>query len=189
MLSEKCNLSEADTINEMKSLYDGYHFASNMLNVYNPYSVLSAFSRGKLNSYWIASSSNEMLFKILNKFAKDIPKLDNCLIDADYLEESDVNMIDPKLFLYQAGYLTIKAVDGDMYTLGYPNREVKKSIYELVLPLLLSKNIPEVNNELLQMRIALKQTDVNQAMLCLKQLIADTPYSTQKRIICFGRTF
>lgn len=30
------------------------------------------------------------------------------------------------------------------------------------------------------MRIALKQTDVNQAMLCLKQLIADTPYSTQK---------
>lgn len=36
------------------SLYNGYHFASNMLNVYNPYSVLSAFSRGKLNSYWIA---------------------------------------------------------------------------------------------------------------------------------------
>lgn len=80
-----------------------------------------------------------MLFKILNKFAKDIAKLDNCLIDADYLEESDVNMIDPKLFLYQAGYLTIKAVDGDMYTLGYPNKEVKKSIYELVLPLLLNR--------------------------------------------------
>lgn len=80
-----------------------------------------------------------MLFKILNKFAKDIAQLDNCLIDADYLEESDVNMIDPKLFLYQAGYLTIKAVDGDMYTLGYPNRKVKKSIYELVLPLLLNR--------------------------------------------------
>lgn len=128
MLSEKCKLSEADTIYEMKTLYDGYHFAPNMLNVYNPYSVLSAFSRGKLNSYWIASGSNEMLFKILNKFAKDIPKLDNCLIDADYLEESDVNMIDPKLFLYQAGYLTIKEVDGDMYTLGYPNREAKDMI-------------------------------------------------------------
>lgn len=122
-----------------------------------------------------------MLFKMLNKFAKDIPKLDNCLIDADYLEESDVNMIDPKLFLYQAGYLTIKAVDGDTYILGYPNKEVKKSIYELVLPLLLSKNIPEVNNELLQMRIALKQTNVDQAMLSLKQLIANTPYSTQER--------
>lgn len=75
-----------------------------------------------------------MLFKILNKFAKDIPKLDNCLIDADYLEESDVNMIDPKLFLYQAGYLTIKAVDGDMYTLGYPNREAKDMIEMRSLP-------------------------------------------------------
>lgn len=75
-----------------------------------------------------------MLFKILNKFAKDIAKLDNCLIDADYLEESDVNMIDPKLFLYQAGYLTIKAVDGDMYTLGYPNREAKDMIEMLSQP-------------------------------------------------------
>ena len=37
-------------------------------------------------------------------------------------------MIDPKLFLYQAGYLTIKAVDGDTYTLGYPNKETKDMI-------------------------------------------------------------
>ena len=127
-LAVKMNLTRTQTLDALREFYDGYHFASNMLNVYNPYSVLSAFSRGKLNSYWIASGSNEMLFKILNKFAKDIPKLDNCLIDADYLEESDVNMIDPKLFLYQAGYLTIKAVDGDTYTLGYPNKETKDMI-------------------------------------------------------------
>lgn len=132
-LADKCKMSEEATINEMQSLYDGYHFASNMLNVYNPYSVLSAFSRGRLNSYWIASGSNEMLFKVLKKFAKDIPMLDGCLIDADYLEESDVNMIDPKLFLYQAGYLTIKSVDGNTYVLGYPNREVKEAVQNSTL--------------------------------------------------------
>lgn len=180
-LADKCNMSEEATINEMQSLYDGYHFASNMLNVYNPYSVLSAFSRGRLNSYWIASGSNEMLFKVLKKFAKNIPMLDGCLIDADYLEESDVNMIDPKLFLYQAGYLTIKSVDGNTYVLGYPNREVKKAVSELVLPMLLSKSIPDVSNEILQMRTALNAEDVDRAMLNLKQLIANTPYSTQKR--------
>ena len=180
-LADKCNMSEEATISEMQSLYDGYHFSQNMQNVYNPYSVLSAFSRGRLNSYWIASGSNEMLFKMLEKFAKDIPTLDGCLIDADYLEESDVNMIDPKLFLYQAGYLTIKSVDGNTYVLGYPNREVKKAVSELVLPMLLSKSIPDVSNEILQMRTALSVEDVDRAMLNLKQLIANTPYSTQKR--------
>lgn len=180
-------MSVGDTIKETKSLYDGYHFASNMTNVYNPYSVLTAFSKGRLNSYWIASGSTEMLFKILKKFAKDIPSLDGCLIDADYLEESDVNMLDPKLFLYQAGYLTIKAVEGNTYVLGYPNREVKKSIMELVLPLLLSKDVPEVNNDILQIRAALSIKDIDKAMLYLKQLIANTPYSRiQLYHLCHG---
>lgn len=180
-LSCKYKISMEDTIKEMKSLYDGYHFAPNMVNVYNPYSVLTAFFKGRLNSYWMASGSTEMLFKILKKFAKDIPSLDGSLIDADYLEESDVNMQDPKLFLYQAGYLTIKAVEGDTYTLGYPNREVKKSIMELVLPLLLSKDTPEVSNDILQIRTALNLKDIDRAMLYLKQLIANTPYSTQNK--------
>ena len=38
---------------------------------------------------------------------------------------SDVNMNDPKLFLYQSGYLTIKKVVGSSYMLGYPNRSAK----------------------------------------------------------------
>ena len=90
-----------------------------------------------------------------------------------------MNMIDPKLFLYQAGYLTIKSVDRNTYVLGYPNREVKKAVSELVLPMLLSKSIPDVSNEILQMRTALNAEDVDMAMLNLKQLIANTPYSTQ----------
>ena len=180
-LADKCNYSGDETVNEMKALYDGYHFAPNMLNVYNPYSVLTAFSRKRLNSYWIASGSNEMLLKVLKKFVDDLPALDGSLIDSDYLEESDVNMVDPKLFLYQAGYLTIKAVEGNAYVLGFPNREIRKTVYELVLPLLLSKNAPEVNNDILQMRMALKVKDVDNAMLHLKQLIANSPYCMQKK--------
>ena len=36
----------------------------------------------RLNSYWIASGSNEMLLKVLRKFINEIPELDNCLIDS-----------------------------------------------------------------------------------------------------------
>ena len=47
---------------------------------------------------------------------------------------SDVNMDDPKLFLYQSGYLTIKKVVGSSYMLGYPNREVRNAMLGMSLP-------------------------------------------------------
>ncbi len=71
-------------------------------------------------------------------------------------------MIDPKLFLYQAGYLTIKSVDRNTYVLGYPNREVKKAVSELVLPMLLSKSIPDVSNEITANAYSLKRRGCRQ---------------------------
>lgn len=145
------------------------------------FSMLNTLNRSRLNSYWIASGSNEMLNKLLGKFMDEVPSLDGSLIDADYLEMSDVNMDEPKLFLYQSGYLTIKAVRGDYYELGYPNREVRKAMYELVLPMMMHKQCSEVNSSIQKLKMHLGMGKVDEAMLCLKSLIAGTPYSTQKK--------
>ena len=51
-----------------------------------------------------------------------------------YQEMSNVNMNEPKLFLYQLGYLTIKKVVGCSYMLGYPNREVGNAMLGMILP-------------------------------------------------------
>ena len=123
-----------ELMDTMSTFYGGYHFSRSLIGVYNPFSVCNALANLRLNSYWIASGSNEMLFKVLRKFINEIPELDNCLIDSDYLEMSDVNMNDPKLFLYQSGYLTIKKVVGSSYMLGYPNREVRNVIFGMTLP-------------------------------------------------------
>ena len=56
------------------------------------------------------------------------------------LELSDVTGGGAELFLYQSGYLTIKNVIEDSYVLGFPNREVKKALFELVLPIMLKKD-------------------------------------------------
>ena len=180
-MSEKYHTSVADVMDRMRYAYDGYHFSCNMVDVYNLFSVFNAFSDLRLNSYWIASGSNEMLLKILRKFIADIPSLDGCLVDSDYLEMSDVNMVDPKIFLYQSGYLTIKEVRGDCYVLSYPNREVRKSMFDMVLPMMLKKETAQVNTAIQNMKMAMITGDVDRAMLCLKQLIAGTPYSTQKK--------
>jgi hypothetical protein len=66
----------------------------------------------------------EMLPKILTNFEKDVETLDGSLIDMDYLETADISKDNPKLVLYQLGFLTIKDVIGEAYRLGFPNREV-----------------------------------------------------------------
>ena len=43
-------------------------------------------------------------------------------------------MNEPKLFLYQSDYLTIKKVVGTSYMLGYPNREVGNAMLGMSLP-------------------------------------------------------
>ena len=174
-------LDVPQVLSELKATYDGYHFSRNLQNVYNPFSVLNALSRSQLNSYWIATGSNEMLNKLLKKYVDDIPSLDGSLIDADYLEMSDVNMDEPKLFLYQSGYLTIKFVKGDCYLLGYPNREVKKAMYEMVLPMMTDKPSSEVTTLVQKLKMNLSMGNVDYAMLCLKGLVAGTPYSIQKK--------
>lgn len=180
-LASSYNISEDQSISELKTMYDGYHFAQNLKNVYNPFSVLNALNRHKLNSYWIASGSNEMLNKLLSKFIHEIHQIDGSLIDADYLEMSDVNMDEPKLFLYQSGYLTIKSVKGDNYVLGYPNREVRKAMYEQVLPMMMHKSSSIVNSAIQKLKMHLSMGNIDDAMLCLQALIAETPYSTQKK--------
>ena len=45
---------------------------------------------------------------------------------------SDVTGGGAALFLYQSGYLTIKASDEFGYILGFPNKEVKQDLYEFV---------------------------------------------------------
>lgn len=180
-LAERRSWSMDECIAELQKKYDGYHFAENLVGVHNPFSVLNALREGKLISYWMATGANNMLMIILKDFATKVVKLDGSLIDMDYLETSDVNIHNPKLFLYQAGYLTLKGIKGDDYILGFPNGEVKKSLFDMVLPILLNKEPTDLENAIQELRDNMQDGETDKAMMCLKQLIANTPYSTQKK--------
>ena len=175
------NWTIAQTIQELKDMYDGYHFSESLKGVFNPYSVICALKEQRLRPYWIASGATEMLPKMLTNFEKDVEQLDGSYIDMDFIETADISTDNPKLFLYQSGYLTIKGVIGDQYELGFPNREVKKALFELVIPNMLSSNHETTSNTIQKLKSSMTIGDTESAMLCLKQLIANTPYSTQKK--------
>lgn len=180
-LAETRHWTVPQAISELQQKYDGYHFSESLVGVHNPFSVLSALNEGKLKSYWMSTGANALLMKILKDFANDATTLDGSLIDMDYLETSDVNTTNPKLFLYQAGYLTLKGVLGDSYILGFPNGEVKKALFDMVLPILINQKPAEMDNTIQNLKGYMSLGKIDNAMLCLKQLIANTPYSTQKK--------
>ena len=121
-----------------------------------------------------------MLPKFVDNMELRLKNFENCRIMRDTLELSDVTGGGAELFLYQLGYLTIKDSDEFGYTLGFPNVEVKKALYEMVLPSLTLREKGDIQSLQANLYAQLGMGRTDEAMTTLKALIADVPYSNKK---------
>lgn len=176
-LAAEKEITKAEATAEMETMYDGYHFHWKGEGVFNPYSVINALSELSLKSYWVSSGGNQLLSEMLERYGSKETDYEGCIADALTLEESDVNATDVTLFLYQAGYLTIRDFDGSVYTLGFPNREVRQALYRIVLPNALNKSMTEVSNSTVRVMHALNKLDIPSAIENLQAIVAGTPYA------------
>ena len=132
---EKNKWDKITTLQKLKGYYDGYHFSGeNMTDIFNPYSLICALAQKRIKNFWVASGATTLLSKFVDNIELRIKNFEKCYIDRDILETSDVTGGGAELFLYQSGYLTIKAEDEWSYTLGFPNYEVRKALYSMALP-------------------------------------------------------
>ena len=170
-----------ETLQRLKAQYDGYHFsADNMVDVFNPFSLINALSDKKLRNYWASSGATSLLPKFVSDMEIRLKDFENCPVDSDTLETSDVTDGGAELFLYQSGYLTIKGSMEDIYLLGIPNHEVRKALYKVVLPALTMQQSSQVISTQNMLQYAMYQGNLDEAKKCLKALIADVPYSNKK---------
>ena len=125
---------------QLSSYYGGYHFSSrNKVDVFNPFCLINALADSDLKNYWFSSGTSPQLSKFEDDIKKRLKDFEYCPIISDTLETSDVTDGGAELVLYQTGYLTIKDYMMGIYILGFPNSEVKKSLYETILPALTSE--------------------------------------------------
>ena len=170
-----------ETHDQLKACYDGYHFSfRNMTDIYNPYSLINALSTGELKTYWAASGAISLLPKFVDNIEIELDSFEGCYIDRDTLELSDVVDGGAALFLYQSGYLTIKGYEDGLYILGFPNEEVRKALYRMVVPALTLKNNSQIVTIQALLLKNMREGKVAEAMKHLKALIADVPYSNKK---------
>jgi hypothetical protein len=130
-LADVEGMSHDECIAELKKMYDGYHFSRNSVGVYNPYSLLNAFTMREFGSYWFGSGTPEILIKKLHASQMPLYSLsDGVTANESALRDYRVEDKDPIPLYYQTGYLTICGYDKRFrrYTLRFPNDEVKYAI-------------------------------------------------------------
>ena len=172
-----------EAVAQLTAYYDGYHFChENMVDVFNPFSLINALADSKLKNYWASSGATSLLPKFVDNIEMRLKDFENCPIDSDTLETSDVTGGGAELFLYQSGYLTIKGYMDEIYLLGIPNYEVRKALYKIVLPALTLQSNALVISTQNMLLYSLKLGNLPEAMKCLKALIADVPYSNKKLV-------
>lgn len=112
----------------LKERYDGYHFSKNSEDIYNPFSIINAFTARSYENFWFSSGTPTFLIELLQRTDFDPRNLDGVMATAEQFDAPIDTTIDPIPMLYQSGYLTIKGYDRDFeaYLLGYPNKEVRK---------------------------------------------------------------
>jgi hypothetical protein len=115
--------------------------------VYNPFDILLYLDSRIFDSYWYKTGTPSFLIKLIKEKEYDISELENKIVKKNILEKFDLEEIRIEALMFQTGYLTIKEVYskeyGQEYKLGFPNKKVRISFNEDILPLVLSRDIRE----------------------------------------------
>lgn len=134
-LAEACGLTKDECYAKLAQMYDGYHFCEDSNGMYNPFSLLNTFQKMKFNEYWFETGTPSFLAEVMKNTDYDVTMLSHEQADSTLLTSIDTVFLNPIPLLYQSGYLTIIGYDdfSGLYTLGFPNLEVKHGFLSYLL--------------------------------------------------------
>jgi hypothetical protein len=176
-LAEHRKMSVDQTLEALRSWYNGYKFHQDAPTVYNPVSLMKCFDNQEFKNYWFETGTPTFLIELLKRNPVD---LDHLNVDENAFSTYDPMDLHPLPLLVQTGYLTIKDAElmGDMryYTLGYPNLEISQSFSYWLVRSMAAVPDPELSGALRQMVKALQRGDVDGMLEHLKTFFANVPY-------------
>ena len=177
-LAEKFNYTVEEMKDVLKMQYDGYHFGSGLLGVYNPFSLLNAFDMNDIRDYWFASGTPTYLIKLLRHNHEQMDELTGRYYDPSMFVDYKADVEKPLPMIYQSGYLTIKGYDTEvrLYKLGYPNDEVKYGFLNFITPFYTSLDESKAPFYIGQFVKELRAGDVEAFLTRLRAFFADFPY-------------
>ena len=176
--AEKLGIDRKEMLERLKRHYDGYHFSSDLsVNVYNPFSLICALSKLRLDDFWFATGTPTFLYKQMKENGTNLLDLEKLELTASQFDASFDSMNSVLPLLYQSGYLTIKGYDPDsrLYTLGFPNTEVKVGFLENFL-VNMTGNGDNSEGFASRFYVCLMKHDIDSAMRLMQSFFASIPY-------------
>ena len=172
-------ITTEEAFRQLKEKYDGYHFAKDKTDVYNPFSLLNALVDRDLQAHWFETGTPTVLVNMLKKFGTDITRLDGSFARSVEFDAPTEQMKSVLPLFYQSGYLTIKDYDRDTdtYTLGYPNNEVYQGVMDALVPYYVWDDTLTTSNSIVDMYRALRNDDLEEMLERLKAFLASIPYA------------
>jgi hypothetical protein len=176
---EDCTFEEM--VNRLREQYDGYHFTKSMVDVFNPYSLLNAFTDCDLNSYWFQTGTPTLAINMLKthkgEWNFNIENIDRTRPMALTRFNTPLEQAtEPLPFLYQAGYLTIKEyTENDKYVLGVPNTEVRLGLLHNLIPLYSAMNPADALDVSMDISSAFGKGDYDSALGYIRSFLAEVP--------------
>ena len=178
-LGEKIGQTKEETMQLLQQYYDGYHFASESPDIFNPFSLLSAMANGLLDYYWFTSGTPTYLINMMKKFGVEYTDFaEDMEADASDFDAPTETMTTLTPLLYQSGYITIKDYEPKYksYMLGIPNNEVRIGLTKALIPYYVSPNTQATNNMVRNMARALDKEDIDLALQHLQTFLNTIPY-------------
>lgn len=178
VLAEKMDKSREQMLESLREFYDGYHFAAQSPDIFNPYSLLNAMAKSKLDYYWFSSGTPTYLIEMLKKFQVMPSEIGSCEADKSEFDAPTEGMSSVMPLLYQSGYITIKGYDPEteLYTLDIPNKEIRVGLYRSLLPNYIGMNTVKGTTTIAKMSALIRRNDMDGAMQMLQAYLATVPY-------------
>lgn len=160
---------------EVRLWYNGYSWGTEV-KLYNPFSILNLFASKRFGNYWWETGTPTFLIKKLrDEFHYNLDRLEASQIMFESFTIDDLNWL---ALLFQTGYLTIHSYNPTegLYTLGYPNREVKDTMHQHLLAAFRETVKTDSLPLLIKIKRALEKGELEQLIELVNTLFASIPH-------------
>ncbi len=166
------------TLKALRDYYDGYLFTEEGSRLYNPFSVLNALDKKRIDPYWFETGTPTFLAKRIKAQGTYPPDINGKMCSREELIAVGLDDRNPIPLMFQTGYLTIASYHEDLnlYELRFPNREVEIGFYQQLLQIYVPE-VKDINSPFRfpEFKIDLYEGRVEDFMERLKSLLKSLP--------------